>query len=180
MTSHFTRRMTACGLLALSLAGCGASRDPAAEERVEVTPGMYSIATTGQSGGFAMPDGPGTDEDEVCLMEGQQEGFPARIAERFRMQPSCSHQPQERVGNAVAGAWRCPTDPQRAPGGSWNIAYTGAVSAEEVALTGQMDIVMPGGMPGASAEDRARLADGEAALESVQIVITATRTGDCG
>lgn len=175
-------RLTALGLVAATLIGCGGSRDAAAEDPVDVLPGYYTISLDGEYRGFAIPDQSAGEEADgtYCVMEGQQADFARRVATGLAVHPGCTEQPLERTGNQVTGGWRCPTDPQRAPGGAWNIAYTGVISREAVEITGTMDIDMPDNLPGMTAEQRQQLAAGEAMMESIDITVTARRTGDCG
>jgi hypothetical protein len=165
---------------AAALTGCAETRDPATEEPVEVTPGMYHLSMNGQVAGMTMPelDGPGQLSENTCVRPGEERAFPRRVAAIFKLHPGCSFQPGERTGNAISGTYRCPTDGERAPGGSMNASYTGSIAADRVEIQGRMEINISN-MPGATPEERAQMEQAATMMENMVMIVSAERTGDC-
>lgn len=161
------------------MAGCSPAGDPATEEPVELTPGLYQITLSGAGMAQFTQQSPSETEDEVCVRPGDVTRFPDRMARNyFSMHPGCTASPEPREGNSFRGTVTCPLDPERATG-KITIEYQGVVSADRVVATSQMTFdaqPVPGTM---SPEERRQLAQGAALMELVGIQVTAVRAGDC-
>jgi hypothetical protein len=165
---------------AAALSGCGAVSDPSTETPVEVTAGMYHLSNNGNFAGINMPQaqGPGDLKKDFCVLPGQEAAFPKMVAGYFSLHEACTFQPGQRTGNAISGVFICPTDPERAPGGSMTSRYTGSIAADQVQLTGQVTMNLPS-TPALTEEESAQLQQARKMMDAIKIVITAKRTGDC-
>jgi len=170
-------------LMAATLAGmvsaCSPPVAPAAQEPIELTPGLYQITLSGAGLAQFTQQRGGKTEDEVCVRAGDVSRFPDRLARNyFSLHPGCTFSPQARQGNAIGGTLSCPLDPQRAMG-KITLDYEGVISADRVETTGRMKIEARS-VPGALSEEEAsQLAQGAALMEQVGIKVVAIRSGDC-
>lgn len=169
-------------IVALSalLAACSPAGDPATQEPVELSPGLYQITLLGAGMAQFTQQSPGKTEDEVCVRSSDVSRFPDRMARNyFSMHPGCTASPEPREGNAFVGTVTCPLDPDRASG-KITIEYEGVVSADRVVATSRMKVEakpVPGTM---SPKEQRQVAQGAALMEMVGIQVTAVRAGDCG
>lgn len=167
----------------LALSGCTETRDPASEEPATLLPGQYKVSIGGDmQGGMPFSSKIPKDEQEgFCLAAGYGEDVPEMLVRRhLGMTEGCSLDAAPRQGNAFSGKLSCPTDPERAAGGRFDITYSGAVSTDRVDISGQIKVELPdsvlASMPPAEAE---QIKQGQAAMDKLTISVTAERTGAC-
>jgi hypothetical protein len=161
------------------IAGCSPTNDPATQEPVELTPGLYKIIISSAGMAKFIQQGPGETTGEICVRPDDVAGFPDKVAQSVYPNPYCAASPELREGNAFRGTLTCPVDPKLATGKT-TIDYEGVVFADRVVATRRMKIdsrPVPGTL---SPEEQRQLAVGTALMNSFGNQITAVRTGDCG
>lgn len=184
MVSRFRTKAAAVALATgLALSGCTEARDPASEEPATLLPGQYKVSIGGaMKGGMPFASKIARDEqDGFCLAAGYGEDVPEMLVRRHMgMSDGCSLDAAPRQGNAVSGKLSCPTDPERAAGGSFAVTYSGAVSADRVDIGGQIKLELPdsvlASMPPEEAE---QMKQAQAMMDKLKINVTAERTGAC-
>ena len=164
--------------LSLALAACSQAPEPrAAAEPVELEPGLYAVALSGAFGGRATP----AEEQpkKTCVRRGGGEAFARKLAEtHYRIPPTCRATHAPRAGDAISGAYACPTDPKLA-NGVIGFAYEGVLLPDAVRVEVQMK-------PGTTISDipsaeysQAEMRRASAMIERMRIVIEARRVGPC-
>jgi hypothetical protein len=184
MDSRFRTTAAALALaIGLALSGCTDTRDPASEEAATLLPGQYKVSIGGDmKGGMPFASQIARDEqDGFCLAPGYGEDVPEMLVRRhLGMTDGCSLDAAPRQGNAISGKLSCPTDPERAAGGSFTTTYSGAVSSDRVDISGQIKIELPdsvlASMPPEEAE---QMKQGQAMMDKLKISVRAERTGAC-
>ena len=166
-----------------ALPGCTEGRDPASEEPATLLPGQYKVSIGGDmKGGLPFASKAAREEQEgFCIADGYGEDVPDMLVRRYMgMSDGCSLDAAPRQGNAISGKLSCPTDPERAAGGSFNMTYSGAVSSDRIDVSGQMKLELPdsvfASMPPEQAE---QMKQAQAMMDKLQISVTAERTGAC-
>lgn len=177
MSKRSTGRSCISAALCVAQAACSGSPDPRAAAPVDLEPGLYAIALSGALGARATPaeDQP----DKVCVRPGGGEPFARKLAQSYYgIPPTCraTHAPRE--GNAIAGAYECPTDPKQAKG-TIGFAYTGALSAEAVRVEVQMKLGTTISDIATPEYTEAEMKKASAMVERLRVVIEARRTGPC-
>lgn len=184
---HTLQRAAALVLTSVVFASCSAPpppRDPASEARVELVPGSYHVTMVGNGlGAFAHNDGPGSVDDNICVHASDAAKFPRNLARnylQFGDERNCSLKAKERKGNAIGGTLSCRMDPEKAPGGSFNAEYQGAVSADRVELLATLKTNLPRSATARMRPEEARQMEAAVRImDGLAINLTAERTGEC-
>ena len=167
----------------LALSGCTEARDPASEAPATLLPGQYKVSIGGDmQGGIPFASKVARDEqDGFCLAAGYGEDVPEMLVrQHLGMTEGCSLDAAPRQGNAFSGKLSCPTDPERAAGGSFDITYNGAVSPDRVDISGQIKIELPYSvLASMKPEEAEQIKQGQATMDKLTINVTAERTGAC-
>ncbi|MFN7028707.1 MAG: hypothetical protein ACK4PC_05005 [Sphingopyxis sp.] len=167
----------------LALSGCTEARDPASEAPATLLAGQYKVSIGGDmQGGMPFASKVARDEqDGFCLAAGYGEDVPEMLVrQHLGMTEGCSLDATPRQGNAFSGKLSCPTDPERAAGGSFDITYSGAVSTDRVDISGQVKIELPDSvLASMTPEEAEQIKQGQAAMDKLTISVTAERTGAC-
>jgi hypothetical protein len=170
--------------LCIALAGCtGATdtvaRNAAAEEEIDLQPGQYRISYDASLGGLA-PQGGTSSPDTVCVTESTAASWPeALIIDSYGTRNGCSFTSTNREGNAVNGEYVC----EMSRGSSWTkmkMSYSGDVSATRSQLKTRQTTEMSEDMLQAEGPEQAeKMKATQAALNAVEVTVTAERVGDC-
>jgi hypothetical protein len=167
----------------LALTGCTEARDPASEEPATLLPGQYRVSIGGDmQGGMPFASKVARDEqDGFCLAAGYGEDVPEMLVrQHMGMTEGCSLDAAPRQGNAFSGKLSCPTDPERAAGGSFDITYSGAVSSDRVEINGQIKLELPDSVLASMAPEEAeQMKQAQAMMEKLTISVTAEHSGAC-
>jgi hypothetical protein len=176
---------TAAVALAASLAisGCTASRDPASEEAATLLPGQYKVSIGGDmQGGMPFASKIARDEqDGFCLAAGYGEDVPEMLVrQNMGMADGCSIDAAPRQGNAISGTLSCPTDPERAAGGTFAVTYGGAVSTDRIDISGKFKLELPSSvLASMKPQEAEQMKQAQAMMDKLTISVTAERTGAC-
>ncbi|MEM9705731.1 MAG: hypothetical protein AAF850_06590 [Pseudomonadota bacterium] len=161
----------------IGLWACAEQQAPESQEPVDLLPGQYEISTAGRV--FSQTTKPKLG-NALCVSEFSADDFAYELAERaLKFNVGCMPSRQERVGNAIAGAMICPTDP-KFNAGAVKMFYSGVIAAESVKIEWGMET--PQAVTDAlRAEGRNSLETklGAKAVEKLRTVINAKRSGEC-
>lgn len=167
----------------LALSGCTEARDPASEEPATLLPGQYKVSIGGDmQGGMPFASKVARDEqDGFCLAAGYGEDVPEMLVrQHMGMTEGCSLDAAPRQGNAFSGKLSCPTDPERAAGGSFDITYSGAVSPDRIDISGQIKLELPDSvLASMKPEEAEQMKQAQATMNKLTISLIAERTGAC-
>ena len=167
----------------LALSGCTEARDPASEAPATLLPGQYKVSIGGDmQGGMPFASKLARDEqDGFCLAAGYGEDVPEMLVrQHMGMTEGCSLDAAPRQGNAFSGKLSCPTDPERAAGGSFDITYSGAVSPDRVDISGQIKLELPDSvLASMKPEEVEQMKQAQAMMDKLKISVIAERTGAC-
>jgi hypothetical protein len=164
---------TAIGASLIALAACG--RDAAAEQPIEVRPGLYEAKLQHESFGPFRASTPSELDRRKCVSPSEADTFPQSFTRKYlSMEDACGGPLAERTGNRISGEVSCPLNKD---GGSGNLVtrFEGDVSEEQVdvrAVTKAEDLQ---GNP----EMLAVLKDTDLAKEGIALTLTIKRIGDC-
>lgn len=167
----------------LALSGCTEARDPASEAPATLLPGRYKVSIGGDmQGGMPFTSKVARDEqDGFCLATGYGEEVPEMLVrQHLGMTEGCSLDAAPRQGNAFSGKLSCPTDPERAAGGSFDITYSGAVSTDRVDISGQIKLELPDSvLASMKPEEAEQMKQAQAMMDKLTISVTAEHSGAC-
>ncbi|MEQ9506318.1 MAG: DUF3617 family protein [Hyphomonas sp.] len=178
MYTHIHRgRLAGIAALAFAATACSGSSDPATQEPVTLTPGLYETRKTTKVKHLAAETEAGKP---VCVRAGDAESFPHKLAESSALaHRGCQTVRAPRVGNTVSGEVVCGVDRKMAAGSN-RFVYSGALAADRVTLEGNrvIDVELPKGAGGPGVSD-AQLKQAMKRIEDVKTVIEAKRVSDC-
>ncbi len=171
--SRSNRGLGSIAIAAASLLAAGCSRDAAAEEPVQLKPGMYEVSLSG--GGAMFSSTPSELEKKSCVTADNAEFFPQTFTRRYlEMDDSCSGPLSERKGNQISGKLSCPLVESQVSG-EIAMDYVGAVSPEAVTVK----VKAKGTLTEADLSDRAKVENLALFQDGVTIKMAVKRVGDC-
>jgi hypothetical protein len=161
------------------MAGCSPAGDPATQEPVELTPGLYEITASGVSLDRYVRTDPDAPKDQVCVTAGETAEFTDGLVNKHLvLHPGCTTVADPREGNTMAGTITCPMDPLIADS-AVTIAYQGKIAADSVRVTSKMTVNPLPEPDDLTPEETRLLPRLKMAARNFGIRFEAVRIGDC-
>jgi hypothetical protein len=165
-------------VLCAALAACGGG-DPAAEQPVNVKPGLYRLSLDRPGFGPAKVGLNSKNVEEQCLAgETDLEWIYPMVERKFCPECACSTEDKTRTGNSIGARAVCPID-DSGMFGALEYAWRGVVAEEGVTLEGKVKSGLASFVPPEASEAEKQAARAKADSEATALSGRIERVGDC-